>query len=276
MKIEFGSTAVAALFLTLAGVTGCPGGDDDGGASGTNATGEDTGGTSNDDGMTSAGPGGSSATTATTSATGNDDTPTEPQPDGSDCTTNEECISGMCFHVAILGGICGECLTDDDCPDGGCSLPIPELFPDGPKGATCNTGELGDGCNETESCQGDMTCAVLIDVPGILTASGCSECDSDADCTGGQLCSPGYDIADLSGAKTCVDPGSVENGEGCDHEGSGDDACNSGFCFAYDFMGFVTVGVCGECKADGDCAEGTCLEPDINQDTFEVIPPTCG
>jgi hypothetical protein len=275
MKIQFASAAAAAFLLTL--TTGCPGGDDsDSGASGS-ASASDTDGNTSGDSMTSAGPGGETTdgTTVTTTATAGDDPP-EPQPDGSDCTTNEECISGKCFYVAVLGGICGECLTDDDCPDGGCSLPIPDLFPTGPKGAVCNEGELGGGCNTTEACSGDLVCSVLIEVPGILTAAGCSECDSDADCDGGQLCSPTYDIGNLSGARMCVDPGSVQNGEGCDHEGTGDDACNSGHCYAYEFMGLVTVGVCGECKTSADCDEGECQEPDLDLDTFEVSPPVCG
>jgi hypothetical protein len=274
MKIEFGKAAAAALFLTLAGCAGDSDGDT---ASESAGSADDTGGTGADDGMTSAGPGGdgsgSATTTATTSATNGDDPP-EPQPNGSECSTNEECESGMCFHVSILGGLCGECLVDEDCPDGGCSIPNP--LSDPPQGATCNEGEQGGGCMSDDVCVDDLTCEVILDVPGIFTASTCSQCETDADCEGDQLCSPAYDIPNLSGAKVCVDPGTVPNGEGCDHVGSGDEACESGFCYEYDVMGFLVLGVCGECKVDADCDEGECLEPDVDTDTFEVTPPTCG
>jgi hypothetical protein len=275
MKIDFGSAAVAALFLTM---TGCPG-DDDGGASGS-ASADETGATSGDDGMTSAGPGGTDdaggpTTTATTSATNGDETPVEPQPNGEECSTNAECESGMCFHVSILGGICGECLVDDDCPEGGCSIPNP--LSDPPQGATCNEGEQGGGCMSDDVCVDELTCEVILDIPGIFTASTCSQCETDGDCDGEQLCSPAYDIPNLSGARVCVDPESVPNGEGCDHTGSGDEACTSGFCHEYDVMGFLVLGVCGECKVDADCPEGQeCHDPDVDLDTLEVTPPVCG
>ena len=268
MKIESFTAVTAALLLALS--TGCAGDDDNGGATGsaTAASAGDTGGTGDDD-MTSSDPG------VTTGATAGDDPP-EPQPNGADCLSNDECISGMCFSVPVLGGICGDCLTDDDCPDGGCNLPIPDLFPTGPKGAECNDGSLGGGCNSDEACQGDLVCSVLIEASGILTASGCSECDSDADCPGDQLCSPSYDIANLTGQRTCIDAGTVPNGEGCDHEGTGNEACTSGHCYEFSFMGLVSVGVCGECGSSADCEEGeSCQEPDIDTDTFEVQPPVC-
>jgi Cys-rich repeat protein len=271
MRINFGSAAVAALFLTL---VGCAGDSDDDAGSSASASNGETGADSMTSGTPGDGDGDGDGTSVGTSATNGDDPP-EPQPNGSECNSNEECESGMCFHVSILGGLCGECLVDDDCPDGGCSIPNP--LSDPPQGATCNNGEQGGGCMSDDVCVDDLTCEVILDIPGIFTASTCSQCETDGDCGDGQLCSPAYDIPNLSGARVCVDPGTVANGEGCDHTGSGDDACESGFCHEYDVMGFLTLGVCGECKVDADCEDGeVCNDPDVDLDTLEVTPPTCG
>lgn len=190
----------------------------------------------------------------------------EPMPNGATCEANEECESGFCFVVGILGGICGECNTDADCADatgGGCSIPNPLAAP--PQGAHCNMGEAGAGCMDSAICETDLQCAVILDVPGVLTASTCSECLTDADCMG-DLCSPTYDVLNLSGQLTCVAPGSVADGEGCDLDsGTGDMACLSGHCATADVMGLLQLGVCSECAVDGDCADGeTCMAPAVD------------
>lgn len=188
----------------------------------------------------------------------------EPKANGEMCDTNEECISAMCFVVGPLGGICGDCLTDADCAattGGGCSIPNPLAQP--PEGAACNMGEPGAGCMSDDVCA-EGVCAEILNVPGILVASTCSECIEDADCDGG-LCSPSYDVANLSGIKTCVDAGSVPDGTGCDLEGTGNDACTSGFCVGADVLGVLELGVCSACAADTDCADGeTCTPPMVD------------
>lgn len=271
-----------AWIALLSGVLACASdsGSDDGNTGNTDGgTGADTGATSapNTTGMSMSGgmtssPGtdGSDGGTSAAGSTG----PAEPQPDGSSCTENEECISGKCFVVSILGGICGECLTDTDCPDGGCSLPNPISNP--PVGAHCNMGEPGAGCETDDVCQMGV-CATILDVPGVLTAKTCSDCIADADCTDGQLCSPTYDVLNISGQKLCVEPGSVPNGEGCDFMGTGDTACMSGLCAAVDIMSLLMVGVCGDCEVDADCtAPDVCIPASIDTATGTVTPPTCG
>lgn len=227
-----------------------------------------------------------SATSASTSAsttedpatgTGEESTgePPEPMPNGASCEVNEECISGFCYFISILGGICGECNADTDCPEGGCSLPNPLAMP--PVGATCNMGEPGAGCMSDEICQDGYTCETILEVPGILEALTCSECETDADCDPGLLCSPTYDILNISGQKVCVEPGAVVNGEGCDHLGTGDMACMSGLCATVDIMMLLQLGVCGDCEVDADCTPpDVCLPADIDIMTGAVTPPLCG
>jgi hypothetical protein len=214
---------------------------------------------------------GSATTTATTATAGGSDGPVDPLPNGEECTSHEDCISMMCFTVGVLGGVCGECLLDTDCEGGGCSIPNPIADP--PEGATCNMGEQGEGCMSSEVCAGEQVCAEILNVPGILVASTCSDCLEDADC-GDQLCSPTYDVANLSGFLGCVDPGSVANGNGCDIETTGNEACEN-FCAPANVMGLLELGVCSECAADTDCADGEECEDatvDINEG---LIPATC-
>lgn len=243
------------------------GGEDDSTASGATATASNTGATAT---TTTA------STTVDPSTDSGDDTmgtfedsgttdPVEPQPDGAMCTEDAECISGHCFVVGILGGLCGECNTDADCADttmGGCTIPNPLAQP--PQGAVCNTGEHGAGCMGDEVCMDPFICAEILNVPGVLVASTCSECTADADC-GMDLCSPSYDVLNLSGSKDCVMPGSVPDGGGCDFEGSGDMACESGHCAIADVMGLLQLGVCSPCEVDADCMMGeTCDPPSVD------------
>lgn len=59
------------------------------------------------------------------------------------CPTNDEgdlvCKSGKCGDVLVMGiiklGVCGDCLSDDDCMDGTCT---PGSFDGGIKGSVCN------------------------------------------------------------------------------------------------------------------------------------------
>lgn len=191
---------------------------------------------------------------------------------GQSCDDDAECQDGVCFHVGVLGGYCGECTSDADCPCGGCTHPSALLDP--PGGAVCNTGELGDGCQSTAVCQVSLTCEVVLDIPGVVTASSCSECGSDAACPGGQLCSVSIDLGALAGQRHCVAPGSQPLGSTCDHTGSGDQACASGMCVPANIMGLAEVGVCSECAHDGQCP-GVCAEPDYGLDTNTFTPGAC-
>jgi len=213
-------------------------------------------------------------TVSTFSDTGTEDTG-EPMPNGSMCTEDAECMSMHCFVVGILGGICGECNTDADCADttmGGCTIPNPLAQP--PEGATCNTGEHGAGCETTDVCMEPFVCAEILNVPGVLVASTCSGCVEDADC-GADLCSPSYDVLNLSGSKDCVMAGSVPDGEGCDFMGSGDMACASGYCAVADVMGLLQLGVCSACEGDMGCGMNEmCEAPSVDLATG-LIAGTC-
>lgn len=285
---------ISALSL-VAALTACPAEDDPSGT----ADDSSTGGT--DDPTASGTMSASetsatmttSATSASTSATTTPDTDSETEPgtisvtmttttgedpleNGEMCDDNSQCISEMCFVVGPLGGICGECLTDADCAEttgGGCSIPNPLSTP--PEGAACNMGEQGEGCMTDAVCADGGVCATILDVPGILTASTCSECLDDAGCTDGALCSPSYDVAELSGVKTCVPPGSVPDGEGCDLETTGSEACMSGFCQGADVLGVLELGVCSGCAEDTDCAMGEMCAPPMVDLMMGLIAGGC-
>jgi hypothetical protein len=126
-------------------------------------------------------------------------------------------------------------------------------------------------------CQNGI-CAEILDVAGILNISSCSECKDDAGCTDGKLCHPIVNVAELSGQKECVDPGTIEDGNACDHlSGSGDDAC-VGFCDPADIMGLAEIGVCGPCKVgtgEGCEAGETCEPPTVDIGTGMLFPSMC-
>jgi hypothetical protein len=281
-------TSICAALL----LTACPAdgeGDDTGASDPT--VGPDTGSADDDSGSATVSASGQTMS-ASNSASDSGDTgsdggpadseessggPVEPQPNGSPCDDNAECESGFCFEVMLLGGVCGECLVDADCPDGGCSLPNPIAMP--PVGAVCNDGGPGDGCMTSDVCQDGLVCATILSAPPILEASTCSECIMDSDCEAPMLCSPTYDVLNVSGQKTCVMPGTVPNGEGCDFAGTGDMACMSGLCAAINIMDLLMVGICGDCEVDADCdmaAGEVCLPADVDTTTGVVTPPTCG
>ncbi len=279
LRFLFGVAAATVL-----GLTGCPADDSgDGGAEGTTGGGEtDTSPTS---GVSETAPSTMSSTsasnTSTPSTTDMTTTTTEPTtsvtetspttgvdplPNGEQCMSNEECESGMCFLAGILGGICSSCLTDEDC-EWGCGLPNPLATP--PTGAECTMGGLGEGCMSDEACMDpEHTCALIIDVPGVLSASTCSESAATADCDMGLVCNISVSIADISGQKTCVEPGSVPDGEFCDIEGDGAQACMN-FCAEADIMGIAQFGICGPCdNVSGEgCGMGeVCEAPTVDLD----------
>ena len=174
---------------------------------------------------------------------------------------DDQCESGSCY-VTGIGGLCGECSGDDDCEGGGCSLPNPLAMP--PEGSVCNTGMLGDGCESSDICEEGLDCVEIINVPGILMASTCSECTTSAECTD-QVCNITVDVANISGQKECVDEGSVADGSFCDIEGDGELACTN-HCAEASIKGLLTFGVCGECRDDDDCDGGTCTDPEVGLD----------
>lgn len=276
---------------TVLGLTGCPA-DDSGETAAdegtTSSVDTDTSPSTTASGSATTASGSASATTTNPSTTDGTTTEmttsvsdtmptttgTEPQPNGATCMSNEECESGMCFLAGILGGICSACLTDDDC-EWGCGLPNPLVDP--PLGAECTMGMLGQGCMTEEACMDpEHFCALIIDVPGVLSASTCSECETTADCDEGTVCNVSVSIETISGQKTCVTPESVPDGEFCDLEGDGDLACTN-FCGEADIMGIAQFGVCGQCNnVTGEGCEGgqECEPPTVDLDGT-VVPSMC-
>lgn len=284
MKFDARFLSSLSLVAALGLGTGCPAEDDpdtsaetDDGTSGDpttdpTATTTDPTATTTDPTATTTDPtdttDGTTSDGETTDATDPTEDPTDPTgddplPDGSDCTMSEQCESGSCY-VTGIGGLCGECAGDDDCDGGGCSLPNPLATP--PEGSVCNAGELGDGCQTTDVCGDGLQCVEIINVPGILMASTCSECETTADCDGELVCNVSVDVANISGQQTCVAVDSVPDGEFCDLEGDGALACTN-FCAEASVKGLLTFGLCGECAVDGDCADGlSCVEPEVGID----------
>jgi hypothetical protein len=277
---------------TVLGLTGCPA-DDSGETAAdegtTSSVDTDTSPSTTASGSATTASGSASATTTSPSTTDGTTTEmttsvtdtmptsttnTEPQPNGAMCMSNEECESEMCFLAGILGGLCSSCLTDADC-EWGCGLPNPLVDP--PLGAECTMGMLGEGCDTAEACM-DKThvCALIIDVPGVLSASTCSECESTADCMNDMVCNVSISIETISGQKTCIEPNTVEDGGFCDLEGPGDEACVN-YCGTADIGGLATFGVCGQCNNESGegCEAGQKCEPPTVDLDGTVVPSMC-
>lgn len=277
-----------SLVLALGFAPGCKGSEEeDGSGEGSTTSGESG---SSGPGMTStpmttttadsgdSGPG--TTTTATTITTTTEDTGPvcEMAELGAACADPEcDCASGNCFVVGPLGGVCSECDEDADCAATtgfGCNFGNPLTMTP----AVCSmTGEIGESCSSADVCAAGLFCPTLIEVPGILSASTCSECEGDMGCMGAQICAPTYDIANIGGFYQCVDPGSIPNDEGCNLTGDGSE-CMSGECAPASLMGIPVVAVCSECNEDADCmGGGTCQLPEVGLagNSLELIPGMC-
>ncbi len=223
----------------------------------------------------------------TSSSTFPDDTTFDPdcpdiprQPQDSECTDPSGCgcASGNCFVVPILGGWCGECLVDSDCPNGGCTVPDPINS----VGSFCNGGKKGDGCMTDDVCNDPSApeCATILSIPGIIEVSTCGECATNADCPAQTPnCTPAYDIGHFTGVNFCAADGSIPNDTGCNPEDDGmpaDKACMSGHCGVANVMGLLKVGICGECDADSDCMPGeTCTDPQVDLNANVLVGSVC-
>ena len=206
-----------------------------------------------------------------TTGDGDGDTGVDPLPNGSPCTSDAECESENCYVIPVLGGQCGECNEDADCPDGGCSIHNPGEN----VGSTCNMGELGGGCETSEVCMEGLVCGTVLDLT-LFALDTCGECATDDDCTDSQICAPVVDVMGFQGNTACIDPGTVAQDDYCDLQGNGNEACESGFCSEVDIEGFVQVGSCGECLVDADCgANMTCQPGEFDLDAFSLIGSTC-
>ncbi len=192
-----------------------------------------------------------------------------------------ECASEHCFVIPILGGLCGECNVDNDCPDGGCSLPNPI----GNTGSVCNLGEPGAGCGTDAVCvsPGNDHCGSVLNVPGIINIKTCGACVTNSDCTpGSPNCTPNYDILEFTGINNCAANGSQPNNHGCNPQDDGmgqplgNSACASGFCGEANVMGLLQLGVCGECNSNNDCPQGqACTQPQADLETGILTGSVC-
>lgn len=198
------------------------------------------------------------------------------QPQDAACTDPSGCgcASGACFAVPALGGLCGECLLDADCPGGGCTSPNPVAG----KGALCNEGGAGDGCQSDAVCEdpGAPHCTEVLLVPGIIEVSTCGECATDADCTPAEpICTPVYDLLNFTGQFVCKAKGSVPNSEGCSLAPGGDAACASGRCGEASVVGLLTLGICGECESDAECGGKFCSTPQADLVSGQLFGAVC-
>ncbi|MCB9567256.1 MAG: hypothetical protein H6710_08620 [Myxococcales bacterium] len=277
--------------LVAAPLVGCSGDDRKDTATNGDTTGDtSTGSTTNDSasstsasGSGTAGEttGGSTTATTNTSVTTTSTTGVEPQPDGSMCTDDAECISGHCFNVPLLGGLCGECNSDADCDGGGCTIPNPLMM----QGASCNKGEKGAGCETDDVCTDPNAaiCGLVLDATPILKVTTCGECETNADCPGDKPnCSPTISVADFSGVLECVPDNTVPNDSACNfaEEGGvpiGNSACMSGKCGVASVMGIIQIGVCGDCFTDADCDMGqTCTDAYLDEGDGSLHGAVCG
>ncbi|MFV8752279.1 hypothetical protein ACNOYE_17155 [Nannocystaceae bacterium ST9] len=220
----------------------------------------------------------SSESTSTDESTSSESTSTDTNdpeglPAGASCSDDVECASQQCYVIPFLGGQCGECNEDDDCPLGGCTSPNP--FDDTPIGPVCNQGQLGGGCETDVVCQADLACVAVFDIAGIIGLQTCGECTSALDCNPGQLCAPLVQIFTWSGASQCIAPGSLALDQFCQLGPTGDQACASGICSVVDVMGLDQIGACGQCQDDGDCNGGSCNPGQLAIDTGILSGSTC-
>jgi hypothetical protein len=211
------------------------------------------------------------STTATTGSFVSDESPDTtdgavPGNLGDMCMSDSECAEDLvCNGVVGLGGVCSECASDTDCPDGSnCTITPNGWF-------ACGDGSQGQMCESDATCADGLYCAEVVDLGGLFNGNFCSECSEDAHCMNGQLCAPQIEFMDLmniGGQRACIDPKSAPNDSLCDDEGSGDEQC-AGFCTTADLMGFIMVGVCGDCETDQDCPmNGTCTPAMIGFNGF--------
>ena len=195
-----------------------------------------------------------------------------PQGLGAMCSGPDDCESGFCYSVPMVGSSCSECLTDSDCESGTCALDFTAGY------AACTDGSTGVMCDSDEGCTGELICALVVDTGGLFPANFCSECDAELPCDGGQLCAPVYDTVNLGGSLQCLDAMSVPDGGGCPIGADGGEGavCVSGFCGIADLFGVAQLGVCGACVTDEDCAdpELTCTPP--NAAMGGLMPAVCG
>lgn len=194
----------------------------------------------------------------------------EGQPNGGSCLEDEQCASAHCFVINnLVGGLCGECTSDVDCPNGGCTPPsaASENF------SVCNVGEQQAPCESDDACCGIGVCAAAINIP-FESNSTCGQCADDSDCPSPGLCQPNLATGGIFGVNECVLAGSLANGHACAPELSGDDACESGHCVDVEALGSVIVGVCSECSTTQDCAGGTCTVPTL-EPPATLVPAVC-
>jgi hypothetical protein len=240
-------------------------GDGDTDTTGDSESGESTGDTTTED-TTTEDTTTTESTTETTETTGGD------LPNGSSCTSDGECLSGNCYVVPFLGGQCGECNEDADCPAGGCTPPNPFEA----NGSVCNMGELGGGCETTDVCMEGLVCGNVLDLLGLIQINTCGNCEDDAACSDGQICAPVVSVMDFSGINDCIDPNSLPQDSFCNLMGNGNEACESGICSTIDIMGLAQVGACGACNEDADCMGGqTCTAGEFVLDSGTLVGSTC-
>jgi len=241
-----------------------------------------TSGSSTGTGSTGTGSTGTGSTTGSTS--GGDacvEPPFDPDPKGESgavCLTDEECAPEQrCFLVPLLGGLCGECLVDADCPDGGCT--VPNLL--NSVGAVCNTGKPGAGCESDAVCDSTCNnhCGLAIDASPILKINTCGACKTSDDCVDGEgdgLCVPKVDIVNFTGTNACVSPGSLADGESCSLQPGDEAACASGICATAAVMNVFKVGVCSECDVDEDCGPGeSCNNAYVDDEGGVLVAGAC-
>jgi hypothetical protein len=185
---------------------------------------------------------------------------------GDQCSTNSDCAEDLfCNGIPGFGGICSTCNSDSDCTDGGnCTLGDQGYF-------DCGDGSVGQMCESDDVCADDLYCAEVANLGGLVNGNFCSECKDDSHCEPEQLCAPSIEftsITDVSGQRSCIEPGTIENDQLCDHDGAGDEQCIN-YCTSASLMGLITVGICGDCETDDDCAEGTtCMAAVLGLDGF--------
>jgi uncharacterized protein (TIGR03382 family) len=150
--------------------------------------------------------------------------------DGGDCVDCVPACDGLDCGDNGCGGSCGECAEEEECLNGLCAGPCDPDCTDKVCGDDGCAGSCGD-CAAGEGCI-DGACEIVPPCGNGSVDDG-EECETDADCGGGAICTDCVCI--IGCAPDCT-------GKDC-----GDDGCS---------------GSCGDCAAGQGCEEFICQSTD--------------
>ncbi len=168
-----------------------------------------------------------------------------PCDDGNACTQGEACQAGVCSAGSALA-----CPGDGACLVGTCNAATGCALKAAPAATACDDGNActtGDHC-EAGACVGENACA----------CTGDADCKDDGNlCNGVPRCVDGACVIGPATVVACP-PGGDCATVSCD--------AATGLCVSVPAAGGKACFDAGPCKAQGVCAAGACVAPDVDCD----------